>query len=161
MTGDSARMTLVALARRNLPLVAGGVLLAVVLLAALAPPLISTGTDVAARKINLARKLETPSAANWLGTDELGRDVASRVLAGARLSLAGGLGIVALTALIGVPLGILSGFYPSRFGEGVMRVADLFLSIPYIPLAMALAAALGPSLTNAIVASAIPWWPCS
>lgn len=147
------------LVRRQPSLAIGGGLVVVVAALALGAPWVAPHPDDAALKVNLAKRLQAPSTAHPLGTDELGRDVLSRILVGTRISLAGGLGIVALTALVGVPLGLLSGYYPGRLGESIMRAADLFMSIPYIPLAMALAAALGPSLTNAVIASAIPWWP--
>lgn len=145
--------------RHDRTLLVGAGLLGVVLAIAVAAPWLAPYPQDAGPHVNLARRLQLPSGTHWLGTDELGRDVLSRVLLGLRISLAGGLGIVAITALVGIPLGLLAGFYTGRLDEGVMRLADLFMSIPYIPLAMALAAALGPSLTNAVVASAIPWWP--
>jgi len=145
--------------RRQQLLVAGGGLAALVVSATLAAPWLASFPADAGGRVNLAQRLESPSRTHWLGTDELGRDVFSRILYGTRISLAGGGGIVLLTALIGVPLGVLAGYYSGRFGESIMRAADLFMSIPYVPLAMALAAALGPSLSNAVIASAIPWWP--
>jgi peptide/nickel transport system permease protein len=144
---------------RHGALVVGGLLTGLLVGVALGVPAMAGRLGESATRIDLSRKLELPSRAHWLGTDELGRDVTGRVLMGARISLAGGLGIVALTAAIGVPLGLLSGYYPARLGEVIMRVADLFLAVPYIPLAMALAAALGPSLVNAVIAAATPWWP--
>ena len=96
--------------------------------------------------INLAIKLQPPSAAHWLGTDEVGNDILTRVIIGARISLLVGIGITAAAAMIGVPLGILAGLAGGRLREVIMRFTDLFLSVPGLVLAIALVAALGPGI---------------
>jgi peptide/nickel transport system permease protein len=103
--------------------------------------------------------LKAPSSAHWLGTDELGRDILSRVLYGTRATLPIGVAIVLLALLIGVPIGALAGFAGGWVGEVCMRVADVFLAFPTIILALAVAAALGPSISSAIVAIAVALWP--
>jgi peptide/nickel transport system permease protein len=100
-----------------------------------------------------------PSAAHWFGTDDLGRDVLSRVIFGARASLAAGIVSVAVAVLIGVPLGMLAGYF-GRFADIVVsRFADALLACPFLVLAIALAAFLGPSLENAMIAIGISAMP--
>ena len=96
-----------------------------------------------------------PSAEYLLGTDDVGRDVLSRVVFGARASLLAGVISVVIAMLIGVPLGLISGFYGGFWDELIMRFTDAVLSFPFLILAVALAAALGPSLQNAMIAIGI------
>jgi peptide/nickel transport system permease protein len=93
-----------------------------------------------------------------LGTDHLGRDILSRILYGGRISLGVGLTAVTLSALIGVTLGLLAGFFGGRADAFIMRVVDVFLAIPYILLAMGVVFALGPSLLNVILVMAVTRW---
>ena len=100
-----------------------------------------------------------PSAAYWFGTDELGRDVLSRVIWGARASLLAGLVSVSISMLLGVPIGLLGG-YVGGWTDGVIsRLTDAMLAIPFLILAIALAAFLGPSLTNAMIAIGVSATP--
>lgn len=98
---------------------------------------------------------QAPSADYLLGTDDVGRDVLSRVIYGARASLMAGVISVVIAMLLGVPLGLVSGFYGGFLDEFVMRFTDALLSFPFLILAVALAAALGPSLQNAMIAIGI------
>lgn len=99
--------------------------------------------------------LEGPSAAHWFGTDNYGRDILSRVLAGARVSLWTGLIAVAVSVVIGVPLGAIAGYVRGATGMVIMRIMDMLLAFPSLLLAMALAVALGPGLSSAMIAVGI------
>lgn len=113
------------------------------------PPLKQTVVD----------RLQPPSGEYLFGTDQLGRDVLSRVLYGGRISLPAGLLVVLGAALIGGALGALAGWLGGWLDELLMRITEIFMAFPTIILAMAIAAALGPSLLNAVLAMVIVWWP--
>ena len=104
-------------------------------------------------------RLQPPSAAHWFGTDQLGRDLFSRVLYGGRESLPAAVVVVALAFVIGVSLGAVAGYRKGAIDDVVMRLTDMFLAFPLIVLAMAVAAALGASLAHGIIALAAVWWP--
>ena len=104
-------------------------------------------------------KLLPPSAEYFFGTDELGRDIFSRVLFGTRISLNTALLAVGISMLIGIPLGAIAGASERYIDEFIMRITDIFLSFPHLLLAIVIAATLGPNLQNAIIAIAISWWP--
>jgi peptide/nickel transport system permease protein len=110
-------------------------------------------------KQNLVDRLDPPSGQYLFGTDQLGRDVLSRVLYGGRISLPAGLMVVIGAAIVGGLIGALAGWLGGWFDEIVMRVTEVFMAFPTIILAMAIAAALGPSLINAVIAMVIVWWP--
>jgi peptide/nickel transport system permease protein len=107
----------------------------------------------------IKERLQAPSAAHVFGTDQLGRDVFSRVLYGGRISLPAGLMVVIGAALVGGALGALAGWLGGWLDELMMRITEIFMAFPTIILAMAIAAALGPSLLNAILAMVVVWWP--
>ena len=134
-------------------------LVTVIVALALLGPWIVPYPDDALGGINLANKLQPPSFAHWLGTDEVGNDILTRVIIGARISLLVGIGITVAAAIIGVPLGILAGLAGGRLREVIMRFTDLFLSVPGLVLAIALVAALGPGIVNAMIALILVWWP--
>lgn len=104
-------------------------------------------------------RMQPPSQEFRLGTDRLGRDVTSRLMYGARPALIAPLIVVLLAVLIGAPLGAAAGLLGGWVDEIVMRICDLFLAFPSLLLAMAIVALQGPSLTNAVVALAVSWWP--
>ena len=132
------------------PAAVGGLVVIVVLVAvAILAPLVAP-YDPIATSWSLVRK--APSAAHWMGTDENGRDVLSRVVYGARASLMAGVVSVAIAAGIGVPVGLLAGFAGGWVDGVVGRVVDAMLACPFLILAIALAAFLGPALTNAMIA---------
>lgn len=133
-------------------------ILTLILLALFAPVIVPYPNDVAL-ETHLENKLLPPSAAHWFGTDELGRDLFSRVIYGTRVSFQIGLIAVGLAVLIGVPLGLLAGYFGKWIDEIIMRISDIFLSFPPLLLAIAIAALLGPSLTNLMIAISISWWP--
>ena len=122
-------------------------------------PWIAPYPEDARGAVHLERKLQPPSAAHWFGTDEVGTDVYTRVILGARVSLQIGLVITVIAALIGVPLGIVAGYLGGALGELIMRVTDVFLSVPALILALAVVGALGPGIVNAMLALALVWWP--
>ncbi len=110
-------------------------------------------------KQDLMHMFETPSAQHWLGTDEFGRDILSRLIYGARVSLQVGFIAVGIALITGGMLGAISGYYSGRLDNCIMRVMDVLLSIPQTLLAIAIVAALGPSLMNLMIAvgiSAVP-----
>ena len=144
-----------ALLRNPLSVVGGVIILVLVLTAVFAPwlaPYLATGQD-------LANRLAPPSGTHWMGTDELGRDIFSRVIWGSQITLT----IVGLVALISAPLGLLVGAISGYFGgwtdRVLMGITDIFLSMPKLILALAFVAALGPGINNAIIAIAITSWP--
>ncbi len=100
-----------------------------------------------------------PSSAHWMGTDQLGRDVFSRVMVGARPSLQIGVTVVILAATLGTIIGMIAGYYGGTIDQITMRITDGFLAFPSLVLALGVSAALGPSLTNAMLAITITWWP--
>jgi peptide/nickel transport system permease protein len=130
----------------------GLLVILVFILAAVAAPLLAPA-DPLATSWSAIRK--APSAAHWFGTDENGRDVLSRVLFGARASLLAGVVSVLFALLIGVPVGLLAGLAGGWTDTIISRVADAMLSVPFLILAIALAAFLGPALENAMLAIAI------
>lgn len=127
-------------------------------LAAFGPMIVPYPED-AAGAIHMADRLLPPSAEHWFGTDEMGADILTRVIVGARTSLWIGLMITGLAVLIGVPLGIVAGFRGGWTRAVIMRVTDLFLSVPGLVLALAIVASLGPGITNCVLALALVWWP--
>jgi peptide/nickel transport system permease protein len=104
---------------------------------------------------NTISKLQAPSAAHWLGTDNYGRDILSRILYGARISIWTGLIGVGISFIIGVPLGAIAAFYSGKLGNFIMRCMDVLLAFPSLILAMAIAASLGPGLISAMIAVGI------
>ena len=142
---------------RRYPLGAiGAAILGVFVFAALFGQIITFGDPLAT---NASLSLAPPSAAHWMGTDNFGRDIYSRIVYGARISLAVGIGSTALGCLFGVALGSLSGYLSGWVDLLVQRLIDILQALPLLVLALVMAAALGPSLQNTIVAIAIPLVP--
>jgi len=139
------------------PLFLGGlvVVLAVCIIAVIAP-LIAPYDPI---KIDLPNRLQPPSSAHLLGTDHLGRDLLSRLLYGARVSMLVGVIIALMSAVVGGSLGLVAGFFGRMVDNILMRLCDMFFAFPPLILAMAIAASLGPSLQNTMLALVIVWWP--
>lgn len=104
-------------------------------------------------------RLLSPSAQFLLGTDDLGRDILSRIIFGAQVSLKAAAIVILVVVAIGTPLGIIAGYFGGKVDEVIMRMCDLFLAFPPLLLAITIVAALGPSLINAMIALSVPWWP--
>ncbi|MCI2394811.1 ABC transporter permease [Aliiroseovarius sediminis] len=141
---------------RNPLAVAGALIIGLLIFTAIAAPWIAPESPVGQ---NLSNRLLPPSADHWMGTDELGRDIFSRVIYGSRITLM----IVALVAVISAPLGLVIGAISGYFGGWTDRIlmglTDVFLSMPKLIMALAFVAALGPGIENAIIAIAITAWP--
>lgn len=140
------------LSRRSpLTLLGAGIITLVLIMIIFAPWIAPYNPD----KISLTARLAPPSTAHWFGTDEVGRDLFSRVVYGARASCGAAFMIVLISMSIGVMIGCLSGVLGGRIDTGIMRLMDVVMALPALVLAMALAAALGPSLFNSMLAVAI------
>lgn len=136
-------------------LVTGMTMLFTVLLLALLAPVLATHDPL---EIDMLNRLEPPSATHWMGTDENGRDVYSRVIHGSRVSIAVGFSVVLTTTLLGALVGLTSGYYNTA-DKILMRFIDAFMSFPSILLAIAVMAALGASPRNVVIALTITYMP--
>jgi peptide/nickel transport system permease protein len=132
-------------------------ILGLVLSALLAPWLATHPDDVF--ELHPAQRLRPPSAEHLLGTDRMGSDIYSRLLFGARTTIVIGLIAVGASLLIGVPIGLIAGHYHTWVSDALMRVSDIFLAVPQVVLAIAIAQTLGPSLPNVILALSVTYWP--
>ncbi len=141
--------------RNRLMIVGTGIIVGLLLVAALAPIL---ATHDPYNQI-LGDRLLPPSTHHFFGTDSLGRDIYSRVVYGARVTLTIALLVAAISTPLGMAIGIVAGYLGGAADEMLMRVADVFLAFPRLILAIAFAAALGPGVENAIIAIAIAQWP--
>lgn len=148
--------SLAALFRANPGLTAGIVLLLPFLLFALLPDLFATHDPI---KTSIRELYAPPSPEHFFGTDELGRDVYSRVVFGARISLVAASIIIGIACCIGIILGTIAGFWQGWADRVIMILVDLVLAFPSLILALAVSAALGPGLRSAIIAAAAVWWP--
>jgi peptide/nickel transport system permease protein len=151
-------MLVLAKFAKDKPAVLGAVIvLSIAVVAILAPLLAPYPADVSAS--HLLRRLKPPSWAHPFGTDNLGRDIFSRVILGARGALTIALMVVGISMAVGVPLGLVAGYYQGWLSETIMRVTDVFLAVPQLILALALAQLMGPSLQSAMLALTITYWP--
>jgi peptide/nickel transport system permease protein len=135
------------------------IIVLILIFIAIFAPLIAPYPQYIMNETNPKDKLLPPSSTYWFGTDELGRDLFSRILYGTRISLQTAVIAVTISLLIGVPLGAIAGTVGGVVDEVIMRVTDVFLSFPPLLLAIAISAFLGPTLENAIASIAISWWP--
>jgi peptide/nickel transport system permease protein len=134
-------------------------ILVMVLFSTLFAPLISPYPGDAAGAIHFDRIHQPPGRAHPFGTDEVGNDIFTRVIYGARYSLLMGVMVLVIAVVIGVPLGLIAGFWGGMTNSVIMRLADIFLAVPSITLAMAVSAILKPSLMNSMIAISFGWWP--
>jgi peptide/nickel transport system permease protein len=132
-------------------------IVALVVCALLAPVLATHPEDVF--ELHPAKRLRPPGADHLLGTDRMGSDIYSRLLFGARITLLIGLIAVGASLAIGVPVGLIAGYYHNWASDLLMRVSDIFLAVPQVVLAIAIAQTLGPSLPNVILALSVTYWP--
>src|SRR5262249_6346920 len=110
-------------------------------------------------RIRMSVRLRGPSAENWLGTDELGRDVATRIIYGARVSLMVGIISIGIATAIGLPLGLLAGYHGGWLDSAISRGVDALLAFPSLILALAIMSVLGPNLQNAMLAIGVIYAP--
>ena len=142
---------------RKSPLaVLGSVIIGILIAMAIFAPLLAPYSPT---KMRLSERLSPPSSRHIFGTDDVGRDILSRVIYGSRISLRICTVVVGLTIGIGTILGVTAGYLGGWVDELIMRISDVFLAFPALILAMAIAAALGPSLQNVILAMVVIWWP--
>ena len=142
--------------RRNPLAVTGLVIIIALLLIAAFAPLIATHDPIIQK---LDTRLRPPSSINWFGTDQLGRDIFSRIVYGARVTLVIVLLVVATVGPLGLLIGTTSGYLGGWVDRALMRITDIFLAFPRLILALAFVAALGPGLVNAVIAIAFTAWP--
>ena len=144
--------------RSTLGMVAA-VIIGLFVFAAIFAPILTPYADQGRGTPALPNRLLGPSWAHWFGTDELGRDVLARILFGARTALLVAVGVVVLAVVVGVLVGAVAGYFGGWVDEILMRLTDTFLAFPPLLLAVIVAAALGASLQNTIIAIAVSWWP--
>lgn len=142
--------------RRNKAAIIGSLMILIYLVTALLAPIIFPGNPSAP---NLMRSLERPSLEHPLGTDELGRSILGRIIYGSRVSLLIAIGVVSVGLLIGVPLGLVSGYYGGKIDFGIQRLTDIMLAFPGFLLALSLVAVLGVGLKNTFISVGISMVP--
>ena len=143
---------------KDKPAVLGAFIVLIVVVVAIFAPLLAPYPGDAAAS-HLLLRLKPPSAAHPFGTDNLGRDILSRVILGSRGALAIALLVVGTAMLIGVPLGLIAGYSRGWLSETIMRITDVFLAVPQLILALAIAQLMGPSLQSAMLALTLTYWP--
>ena len=152
------RLMVYTLTRSPLSVIGFSLVALFLVVAMIGPAIITYPADIRGA-IHMDQKLKPPSTAHFFGTDEVGRDIYSRVVIGTRLSFQIGLIIVFIAMGIGIPMGIIAGYVGGWVNEVIMRVTDIFLSVPGLLLALAIVGALGPGIKNAMIALSLVWWP--
>lgn len=142
--------------KRNRSAIAGLIIIVFFAILAITAPFLPLA-DPLATSWSAIRK--APSAAHWMGTDDIGRDVLSRMIWGAQASLMAGVISVAIAVITGVPFGLISGYFGGWVDQVISRITEAFLAMPFLIMAIALAAFLGPSLTNAMIAIGLSAMP--
>lgn len=143
---------------RDRAVLLGALLILLLILVAIFAPLLATFPDDV-WDIHPKQRLLAPDGKFLFGTDRMGSDIYSRILFGARLTILVALVAVSVSLLIGVPIGLIAGYYHNWFSDVLMRFSDIFLAVPQIVLAIAIAQTLGPSLENVILALSLTYWP--
>jgi len=156
LSRDGMWVTLLRFCRKKPLGAAGGVIMLLIAFAATFANVLQTHDPIAT---DAAVTLARPSAPHWLGTDHLGRDIYSRILHGARVSLLVGLGSTLVASLLGGVIGLLSGYVGGKTDLVAQRIMDILQGLPLLVLALVMAAALGPSIPNVILAISIPIMP--
>lgn len=152
---STARKAFRTLLRNRVAVVSAVVVVLLVAAAVFAPWL----TEFEPNRPNLGNRLQPPSAEHWFGTDHYGRDVLTRTLWGARVSLIVGVGAVAMGAVFGILLGLLAGYFGGRIDAAITRFVDILLAFPLLLLALSLVAILGSNLSNVIIAAGVSTIP--
>jgi peptide/nickel transport system permease protein len=145
--------------RRNPLLAAGAALSMLIVVVALLAPWIAPYPDDAVSATHPMQTLLAPSGAHPFGTDQVGRDILSRVVYGARVSPEIALWVLVISCVVGIPLGVTAGYFGGLIDDVLMRITDVFLAFPALLLALALVAVLKPSIGNTTLAIAVTWWP--
>ncbi len=151
-------MTFIRRLLRDRALLIGLIIVGTLVLAAILANQLATFPG-AISGVDPAHRLLPPDATYWLGTDRVGSDIYSRLLFGARLTILIAVLATAIAVLIGVPVGLVAGYYHGAFSDLLMRVSDVFLAVPQIVLAIAIAQTLGPAIQNVILALSVTYWP--
>jgi len=146
------------LSKSPLSLVGLVIIIAIIFMAIFAP-WIAPYPQHAGIGVYFDQTFQPPSRQFLFGTDEVGRDVLSRVIFGSRISLMLGIIVLSVSLSIGVPLGLIAGYYGGRWNTIIMRTADIFLAVPALVLALAVTSALTPSMVSAMFAISFAWWP--
>ena len=139
--------------------IVGLILLLLIFITAIFAPILAPYPEDSGKVVHFDRAHEPPSVEHPFGTDAVGRDLLSRVLFGSRLSLLLGTFVVTTAILMGIPLGLIAAYWGGIISTLIMRITDMFLSVPSLVLAIAITAVLGPNLTNAMIAMSFTWWP--
>ena len=144
---------------RNPLSVVGLLIVAAILAITIAAPLVAPHPEAAGKFIDILGRNQGPSPEHWFGTDNLGRDVLSRIIFGYRISLMLGIVVLLIAVPLGVGLGLVAGYFGGPWELVIMRITDIFLAVPSLVLAMAILGLFEPSLTLAMAAVAVGWWP--
>ena len=154
---EGVRYFLAKLAQDRTALLGALLILGLIVAAVFAPVLATHPEDVS--EFHPAERLEPPSHEHFFGTDRMGSDIYSRILYGARITITIAVIAIGVSVLIGVPVGLVAGYYRNWVSDALMRVSDIFLAVPQIVLAIAIAQTLGPSIENVILALSVTYWP--
>jgi peptide/nickel transport system permease protein len=147
------------LLKQNPLTIVGMVIVSLIFFAAVFGPWIIPYPEDVKIGINIPQRLKTPSPEHWFGTDDMGRDIFSRVVYGSRTSVIIGVVVTGIAMLIGIPLGAISGYKGGKVDTLINIVTDIFMAIPALLLALSISVALGRGIFNAMLAIGIAWWP--